>query len=323
MELQKPEEKSRLPFNNLYLNAGFVNGFNEWWMYFFGICAAILGYFLFQLVMIFPLISMAVVNGITLNEIQVKPELLFDPEKTGIDKNVLLALLFGMFVFAFLGLLLVIKKIHKKALISVVTAYDKVRWSRIFFGFGIWALLIVITTFIGYFLNPEEFTIQFHPSAFFTLLIVAIVLLPVQTGTEEILFRGYMVQGLSQIFKNGIIPLIITSLLFGAVHMTNPEAKTYGWLIMLPYYSAFGFFLGAITLLDEGLELALGIHCANNLVSSLLVTSPNGVLKTDAILLTAAEHPGAEFVTWALMATITFIIFWQKYRWKNFNLLIQ
>jgi hypothetical protein len=54
-----------------------------------------------------------------------------------------------------------------------------------------------------------------------------------------------------------------------------------------------------------------------------LITSPNGVLKTDAIFVAATENPGAEFLTWFIMAGITFIIFWQKYRWKNFNLLIK
>jgi hypothetical protein len=105
--------------------------------------------------------------------------------------------------------------------------------------------------------------------------------------------------------------------------MANPEAKTFGWSIMFPYYTLFGLFLGIITLLDEGLELALGIHCANNLISSLLITSPNGVLKTDAIFVAKLEDPGTEIVLWAVLATLTFIIFWLKYRWKNFNLIIK
>lgn len=323
MDSNEIQKEKKLPFNNLFLNAGFVNGQNEWWMYFFGICAAMLGYFIFQLLMLFPLINAAISNGVSLADIQAKPEILFNPDKTGINKNLLLALLFSMFVFALIGLLLVVKKLHKKTILSIITAYDKFRYTRFFFGFGIWAILVVVITVGGYFINKEDIAIQFDPASFGVLLLVTVVLMPIQTSTEEILFRGYMVQGLSQIFKNGIIPLLITSLLFGAVHMSNPEAKTYGWMTMLPYYTVFGFFLGAITLLDEGLELAMGIHCANNLISSLLITSPNGVLKTDAIFVAKTENPIGEFVIWLIMAVITFIIFWQKYRWKNFNLLIK
>ena len=32
---------------------------------------------------------------------------------------------------------------------------------------------------------------------------------------------------MSQIFKNGIVPLIVSSLLFGFAHMSNPEVKEY------------------------------------------------------------------------------------------------
>jgi membrane protease YdiL (CAAX protease family) len=130
-------------------------------------------------------------------------------------------------------------------------------------------------------------------------------------------------QGLAQVTKSGIVPLIITSLLFSLLHMDNPEAKSFGWGIMFPYYALFGFFLGALTLLDEGLELALGIHCANNLISSLLVTTPSGVLKTDAIFIATNENPQADFIMWLIIASLSFIIFWLKYRWKNFNLLIK
>lgn len=323
MEPKEPLTEKTLPFNNLFLNAGVINGFNEWWMYVLGIFAAMFGYFLFQLFIIFPLMAAASNNGLSLTDIQEHPEALFDPEKIGINKNILLALLLGMFVFTFFGLLIVVKSVHKKTLVSIITAWDKIRFSRFLFGFGVWAVFLIISVLLSYFLNKEDMKFQFDPMNFIYLVAVCLILMPIQTGTEELIFRGYLVQGLSQVFKNGITPLIITSLLFGLVHMTNPEAKEYGWIMMLPYYSLFGFFLGAITLLDEGLELAMGIHCANNIISSLLITSPNGVLKTDAVFVTTAENPGSEFLTWLVMAALTFTIFWQKYRWKNFNLLIK
>ncbi len=323
MEPNETPVETKLPFNNLFLNAGFVNGLNHWWMYVLGIFAAMFGYFLFQVFMVFPLMAAAMNNGITMSDVQTDPNILFDPDKIGMNKNILLALLFGMFIFTFLGLFIVIKRVHKKTLTSVITAYDKVRFNRFFFAFLVWGIFLIISCVVSYFLKPEDVKIQFDPLNFAFLVIVCVVLMPIQTGTEELIFRGYLVQGLSQVFKNGIFPLIITSVLFGLVHMTNPEAKAYGWMTMLPYYSVFGFFLGAIALLDEGLELPMGIHCANNLISSLLVTSPNGVLKTDAIFVTTTENPGTEFLTWTVMALLTFIIFWQKYRWKNFNLLIK
>jgi membrane protease YdiL (CAAX protease family) len=292
-------------------------------MFVVGIAATLFGYFLFQVIIKVPLVSMAVNKGHSLNQIMENPEMIFDPAITGINKNILLAMLFGMFVFALLGLYLVVKKIHKKPFISIITSYQKIRFGRFFFAFLIWGLLVFISTVGAYFISNEGVTVQFDPANFSALVVVLFVLMPIQTSTEEFIFRGYLVQGLSIVFKNGWVPVIITSLLFGLVHMANPEAKTYGWMVMLPYYSLFGLFLGVLTLLDEGLELALGIHCANNIISGLLVTSPNSVLKTDAIFLVKTEDPGSEIILWLVLATITFTIFWLKYRWKNFNLILK
>ena len=46
----------------------------------------------------------------------------------------------------------------------------------------------------------------------------------------------------------------------------NPEVEKLGYLILV-YYIGSGLFLGIITLMDEGIELALGFHFANNFPS--------------------------------------------------------
>ena len=47
------------------------------------------------------------------------------------------------------------------------------------------------------------------------------------------------------------------------------------------FFIGTGFYLGIITLMDEGMELSLGYHAANNLVSVLLVTSDWQVFQTN------------------------------------------
>ncbi|MCE3258491.1 MAG: family intrarane metalloprotease [Bacteroidetes bacterium] len=322
MDQQEPTKK-QLPFNNLFLNSGLVHGHNQWWMYMFGILATILGYVLFQLVFVIILMFSLMKKGFAIEDLQANPELIMDLNVTGIDKNLMLALLLGMFVCGLLALFVVIRYVHHKPILSVITAYGKIRYKRFFTAFAVWGLMVTVLTLIGYFSDPTQVTIQFDPARFFILLIVCLLLMPIQTGSEEIFIRGYMMQGLALIFKNGLIPLIITSVIFGLLHMENPEAKTYGWSIMFPYYAFFGFFLGFLTLLDEGLELAMGIHFANNLVSSLLITTPKGTLQTDAIFLVNEVNPGSELIAAIVMSAVTFTIFWLIYRWKNFNLILK
>lgn len=326
MEIQENSTQNNInpfPFNNLFLLKGYVTGKNEFWQYLLGIVASFAGYLTFQLIMMIPLLSAAMNNGITMTEIAENPNILFNPEKIGIDKNLLLALMMGMFVFTLLFLWLALKFIQKKPLSSIITGYENIRWKRYFFSFGVWAALIVILTIASYLLSPQDIEIRFNASNFIILLIVSVIFIPIQTATEELIFRGYLMQGFGLAFKNGVVPLIITSILFGLMHGSNPEAKAHGLLIMMPYYIFFGAFLGMLTLLDEGAELAMGIHCANNLVSSLLVCSKNSVLQTDAIFYTSVENPGGEFIIWIIMATICFFILFKKYKLSNWKLLIR
>ncbi len=311
------------PFNNLFLIKGLVTGKNEFWHYLLGIVAAFLGYLTFQLIMMVPLMSAAMSHGFTMTDIAADPNILFNPEKIGINKSLLLALMMGMFVFTLLFLWIALKFIQKKPLSSIITGFENIRWKRYFFSFGIWAALISVLTIITYLTSPEEIEVRFNAGNFAILLVVAVIFIPIQTATEELIFRGYLMQGFGLAFKNGIAPLIITSVLFGLMHASNPEAKAHGLLIMMPYYIFFGAFLGILTLLDEGAELAMGIHCANNLMSSLLVCSKNSVLQTDAIFYTSSENPGGEFITWIVMASICFFILFKKYKLTNWKLIIR
>ncbi len=315
--------KKTLTFNNRYLISGLVHGFNKGWMYAITILLAVFGYLGFQLTILVPLMSRLKANGYTDLQITDNPSLIFSSEALNMDKNLLITLELGMFVFALLGFYIGIRYLHQKTFLSVLTGFDRFRYGRFGFAFLIWGSLITAVTLYSYFSGDSGLTLNFNLEGFLISVTILAALMPLQTGFEELLFRGYFIQGLSQIFRNGIIPLFITSLLFGLAHMGNPEVHKYGWPIMLSYYCVFALFMGALTLLDEGLELAFGIHFANNFVSALLVTSPNSVLKTYSIFEASSEDPYSEIVLWVLMASLTFFIFWMRYRWKNFKLIIK
>ncbi len=320
---QESRPEIKLPFNNLYLISGRLHGQNQVWMYAFTFLLAAMGYVGFQLLCMSPLMSLLEKNGYSISDIKTNEKLLFDYTALGIDRNLVLLLELLMFAFALLGLYTGIRYIHRKQFLSVITGYDRFRFRRFFFAFGVWGLLIVIVTFIGVALSPAEYTFSFRPTGFLISLLLAATLIPLQSFTEELMFRGYFIQGLALWFKNGIVPLLLTSVLFGCAHLGNPEVDQYGWPIMLSYYTSFGFFMGFITLLDEGLELAIGLHVANNAVSSLLINDKNSVIKTYALFDTASASADAEFIMWAIMAAVTFAVFWFRYRWKNFKLVIK
>ncbi len=212
------------------------------------------------------------------------------------------------------------KFIQNNTLRIVTTSRPKIDWSRVFFSFGLWGCITILTTIIGYYSAPEDFVIQFNLEKFAVFFVLAVVLIPFQASFEEYLFRGHMLQGLGLATKTRWVPLLVTSFLFGIMHIANPEVDKMGMIIMF-YYIGTGLFLGILTLMDEGLELALGFHAANNLVGALLVTSDWSAFQTHSILKDVSV-PSANFqifIPILIIFPILLYIFSKKYKWSNWN----
>lgn len=237
-----------------------------------------------------------------------------------IGVNGTFVMLVSPLAFMLLLVLFYNKFIQNNSLRILTTSRPKIDWSRVFFSFGVWGGITIVTTLIGYFTIPEDFVIQFNPEKFAVFLVLALVLIPMQTSFEEYLFRGHMLQGLGLATKTRWVPLLVTSFLFGIMHIANPEVDKMGMIIMF-YYIGTGLFLGILTLMDEGLELALGFHAANNLVGALLVTSDWSAFQTHSILKDVSV-PSANFqifIPILIIFPILLYIFSKKYKWSNWN----
>ena len=92
----------------------------------------------------------------------------------------------------------------------------------------------------------------------------------------------------------------------------------------MAFYIGTGLLLGIMTLMDDGLELALGFHLANNLMAALLITSDYSALQTDAIFrYTGQENPQAMLsemlLTMAVSYPLILLIFAKKYKWHSWK----
>jgi len=290
-------------------------GENQWYLYLLVIFIVLLGW---QFIGVIPLAITAVLYSENTGEFLRAAESSF--MSLGINKNLFLFMMVVMFAFGLVSLFLGVKYIHKRAIKTVITSRDKVDWSRFWFGFVVWGVLCVAVVTADIFLTPENYTWNFKPIPFFTLLIVSFLFLPIQTSFEELLFRGYFMQGLGTWFQNRWVPLIVTSVAFGLLHGANPEVEKLGYISMV-FYIGTGFFFGITTLLDEGTELALGLHAINNIVAAFLVTTDWTVFQTDALFIDTSEPSvGAEmFLTVFVLYPLMLVLFSQKYGWKNWK----
>jgi len=234
--------------------------------------------------------------------------------------NLYLLLILLTFIGGFIALIFVIKYIHKQTLTQLTTSRKKIDWGRFFFGFGLIATLSIVTTVLDFYSNPENYVVQFELIPFLIMLVIVITLIPIQTSFEEYFFRGYLMQGIGIAAKNKWVPLLITSVIFGGLHFFNPEVEKIGNIAMV-YYIGTGFFLGIITLMDEGMEISLGFHAGTNLIIALLVTSDWTVFQTNSILLDLSD-PGAgiEVVlpVFILYPILLAIMAW-KYKWTGWR----
>jgi hypothetical protein len=150
------------------------------------------------------------------------------------------------------------------------------------------------------------------------MFLIAIIFIPLQTSLEEVVFRGYLMQGFGNLFRNRWAPLLLTSIIFGSLHLANPEVGKLGYGVMI-FYIGTGLFLGIVTLMDDGLELAIGWHAANNLVAALLVTADWTAFQTNSVLKDVSEpnlYPEI-FISVLIVFPIVLFIFSKKYGWKN------
>jgi membrane protease YdiL (CAAX protease family) len=215
---------------------------------------------------------------------------------------------------------LVVTRLHQRSFLSLITSRDRVDYKKTLFSFFLWGIVSALMVIFDYMMSPEDYVWNFKPLTFLILLLISVVMIPLQTSMEELIFRGYLMQGFGVLFKNRWMPLLITSILFGLLHIWNPEIDKLG-IHLIWYYIGTGLFLGVITLMDEGIELALGFHAANNLVTALLVTASWTAFQTESLFIDNSEPSlGMELIfTLAVIYPLLALIFAKKYQWKNWT----
>lgn len=359
-------------------------GKNEWYHWLFTIIVVFFGW---QVIGVVPLVMAAAAKSKDLEQFSKFAEDNF--MTAGLDKNFLLFLIILTFFMGLIFLFVGIKYIHHRAIITLVTSRAKIDWKRFFYGFFAWGILAVGMSYAGILLAPENFTWNFNATPFFILVVISFLFIPFQTSFEELLFRGYFMQGIGLsvtskkfpfyflyillsicviiflinkfeydilnviiayvaisiiqffitdsnafssffdskfnrslvfFFNSKLTPLLVTSIVFGLLHGANPEVAKLGQITMV-FYIGTGLFYGIVTLMDEGTEIALGLHAVNNITAAFFITTDWTVFQTDALYIDTSE-PSVNwemFVPVFVLYPIMLLLFSKKYGWTNWK----
>ncbi|MYJ66519.1 MAG: CPBP family intramembrane metalloprotease [Acidimicrobiales bacterium] len=161
---------------------------------------------------------------------------------------------------------------------------------------------------------PDNYSYSLDPERFYKFAILVLLLTPFQTTTEELLTRSYFLQMLGHFTRHPIVLVILNALPFALFHLMNPEIAAYGVVPMLVSYFVVGAFLALVTLKDNGAELAIGIHAANNMIAAVLVNYEGSALSTNAIFMIHEVNVWSGTVAYIVSAAI---MYWILFRSKR------
>ena len=198
---------------------------------------------------------------------------------------------FGTVVMIGVAVLRTVARTHRRPFLSLVAPDLRLDWGRLGIGLGVelalkLVLLLLILALTGKHYGPVS-------AGELTMIGVALLLIPFQAASEEILFRGYLTQALGRFLPSRCVIAAIIGLLFGLLHL-----NTYGPLT-LPYFFVLSLLYSLVSLRDGRLELVIGAHTGMNLFAIAIAHATSMGAGTGA----AAGH-AVVFKDWRVVAAL-------------------
>ncbi|PID48670.1 MAG: hypothetical protein CR991_10610 [Proteobacteria bacterium] len=225
----------------------------------------------------------------------------------GIDPIISYLAISFTFVCLLVSLFIAVRFIHDRSFKTLITPFARINWQHFFLGAGVFGGLLLGLLLISFVAAPDSLSFSLDLKAFLIFLPLALIFTPLQACTEELLFRGYLMQALRLLMSNRWIIAIISAILFTLPHLANPENNIDSWVMPLNYFTL-GLFFSIITIRDNGLELAMGAHSANNLYAFLFVNYEGSVLESPSIFTESAPDPWMTLLAISILCVLFYFI---------------
>ena len=224
----------------------------------------------------------------------------------------LLSLLITLFSFAFISLLVFfrVKVIEKRSFSSI--GFNKNNWLKKYslgflIGLAMMSIIVLILFPFGC-ITVEKNPIQ--PVGISAIASVLVILLGwiIQGATEEIVTRGWLLNVLSTKYNIGV-GLLISSTLFGLMHLTNPNVNYIAVINII----LVGLFYGLYVIKTNDLWAVCGMHSAWNFAQGNIFGFKVSGLDVSVGSLIDLNLVGSDFVTGGIFGpeagiTATFIL---------------
>ncbi|MDQ7784696.1 MAG: CPBP family intramembrane glutamic endopeptidase [Desulfomonilaceae bacterium] len=277
-------------------------GKNDWWRYALGIWITVTLWLGVTTALFMALGAWTAIDG--------DPSTYVDPRAgkfVGIDPFVHYIILNLGHLAMLLGLFVSVRFIHKRRIRTLVTSARTINWRMVGLGFGLYGSLLIVLTLFDYARSPETYYMTRNPARVLMLAPIVLILTPIQTTTEELVFRGYVMQGAGLLFRRFGLPALISATVFTLPHLANPELVHGFWLVVL-YYFGIGLLFALVTLRSNSLEAVIGAHASVNVFSALIVNYSDSALSTESFFFCSNVDAVDNIVLFIVMAVLFYVL---------------
>lgn len=287
-------------------------GKNEWWRYLLGFLGIFLILAIVVQVSMFILLSMYP----SLDDL--------DPDSwQNVNMNLNVKLLFDLssFVLGFFLFFVLFQGLHHRSYQSLIDPFPPLKIKPFYMMLGLLlGALLLLEGAVAY-IDPSNYHFNYQGVDFWFLLMISLLLIPLQAGLEELIFRSYLFQALVMRMGNLWLPMIITSIIFALMHGFNPEIAQYGYLNPLVYYFLTGIFLSIIVVMEDNLYLAWAFHSANNILAACFFGYEGSALETYSLY--KMIELDMQYLVLQALVQFTILLFLFKWirKWGSFSIL--
>lgn len=278
-----------------------LNGQNSWWRY-----GIVLGVFLT------PFLS-----GL-INNYFLKPLLIFFEAK-GTLRFAIIQFKYIVLLVLFLSLF---SLLHKRSYKELITSRREFSYMRLGLGFAIWGVLLMSVLSTKVISNPDMYEWNFKLTPFLKLFVLSLLLLPFRVFFTAVFMNSYILQMFTGIFKKAWLSFFVSVLFFSALMCLNNISviKALGNQMVI-YYLALSILVYLIIILDEGIEIVLGMFLVSTLISRLFIAYTASKTQLDTIFIKQGNRDADLFVYVIplICFPLFFMILYKIYSWVDWR----
>ena len=210
------------------------------------------------------------------------------------------------FAGIWIGLWVAMRFVHGEPLSALFGTTHRVAGGDFLKGLVAVLITSLFSELLLYWLQPEIARGPIAWSSWLLFLVPIVLLAFLQTSSEEMLFRGYLLRGLAYRFRNPLVWAVLPGLLFTLLHWNSASTLAINACVMVSI-GTFALLLTLLVYVTGNLGAGFGAHLGNNLTGFLLISHQEGY--NGFALLNAKPLEGPGWTNWdaVLIAAICIV----------------